>query len=115
MRETLSDVGLRDQLKEEILTGPRRRNPKDTWITNFTKSRNMQYDGLSLEEIARLRKQDSVDALCDILLDDGLQLSMVGLGTNPQTLPEFVSHPLGMVGSDAVPVSYTHLTLPTKA
>ncbi|PKB66230.1 MAG: hypothetical protein BZY82_06435 [SAR202 cluster bacterium Io17-Chloro-G3] len=102
VRETLSDVGLRDQLKEDILTGPHRRNPKDTWITNFSKSRNMQYDGLSLEEIARLRKQDSVDALCDILLDDGLQLSMVGLGTNPQTLPEFVSHPLGMVGSDAV-------------
>lgn len=100
--ETLGDPGLRDHLKHDINEGPRRRNPEETWITNFQKPHNMQYDGLSLAEIARLRGQDSVDTLCEILLDEGLYLSMVGLGTNAQTLPDFVSHPYGMVGSDAV-------------
>ena len=29
-------------------------------------------------------------------------ISTVGLGTNPQTLPAFVSHPCGMIASDAI-------------
>ena len=36
------------------------------------------------------------------MLDEGHGLCTVIVGTNPQTLPAFVSHPLGMVGSDAI-------------
>ena len=49
-----------------------------------------------------MRGQDPVEAFLDILLDDGLDLCIVGVGTNANTLPAFVSHPCGMVGSDAV-------------
>src|SRR6266511_4063637 len=43
-----------------------------------------------------------VDALCDLLLDEDLQVSYVSAGGNGNTLPKFVAHPLSMVGSDAV-------------
>ena len=89
-------------MREDMGTGPRRRNPEETWLTNFERPYNKQYEGRSVAEIAQMRSQDEVDTLCDLLLDDGLQISMVGVGTNPQTLPAFVSHPYGMVGSDAI-------------
>ena len=49
-----------------------------------------------------MRGQDDLDTFFDLLLDDGLDLCTVGVGTNAQTLPAFVSHPCGMIGSDAI-------------
>jgi N-acyl-D-amino-acid deacylase len=102
LKEALNSPRERARMREEVGTGPRRRNPEETWLTNFQKPHTKQYEGLSVAEIARQRGQDEVDALCDLFLDDGPQISMVGVGTNLQTLPAFVSHPYGMVGSDAV-------------
>ena len=49
-----------------------------------------------------MRHQDPADALFDLLVEENLGISTVGLGTNPQTLPAFVSHPCGMIASDAI-------------
>ena len=38
----------------------------------------------------------------DLLLEENLGISTVGLGTNAQTLYAFVSHPAGMIASDAI-------------
>ena len=46
--------------------------------------------------------KDEVDALCDLLLEEDLQTSYVAPGPNGTTLPDFVKHPLSMVGSDAL-------------
>ncbi len=46
--------------------------------------------------------KDVVDTICDLLLDEDLQVSYVGAGVNGLTLPKFVAHPLSMVGSDAL-------------
>jgi N-acyl-D-amino-acid deacylase len=46
--------------------------------------------------------KDPVDAICDLLLAEDQQVSFVSAGGNATTLPRFVSHPLSMVGSDAV-------------
>ncbi|MBI4200656.1 MAG: D-aminoacylase [Chloroflexi bacterium] len=92
----------RDRIKKEIGSNPQARDAEERWLTNFQKPENKQYEGQSLADIARLRGQEEVDALCDLFLEDGLQISWVGVRTNPQTLPAFVSHPCGMVGSDAI-------------
>jgi N-acyl-D-amino-acid deacylase len=42
------------------------------------------------------------EALFDLLLEENLGISTVGLGTNPHTLQDFVSHPAGMIASDAI-------------
>ena len=49
-----------------------------------------------------MRGQDPAEALFDLLLEENLGISTVGLGTNPHTLPAFVSHPAGMIASDAI-------------
>ena len=38
----------------------------------------------------------------DLLIEENLGISTVGLGTNQHTLPAFVSHPYGMIASDAI-------------
>jgi N-acyl-D-amino-acid deacylase len=75
---------------------------ENSWLTNFTQPQNRVFDGRLLTDIAEMRGQDPADALFDLLLEENLGISMVGLGTNPHTLPAFVSHPYGMIASDAI-------------
>ena len=99
--QVLNSPKERARARDEMIAGNRIR-PHEGWFTNFEKEHNKQYEGCSLAEIGRLRNQDPLEAFFDLLLDDGLALCMIMIGTNPQTLPAFVSHPLGMVGSDAI-------------
>mgnify|MGYP001171724085 FL=1 len=73
-----------------------------TWLTNLKKPHNKKYDGLSVNEIAEMKNQEPTTVLFDLLVDENLGISFVGLGGNPQTLPEFVKHPAGMIASDSI-------------
>ncbi|MBI2171111.1 MAG: D-aminoacylase [Chloroflexi bacterium] len=98
--EVLTNADERAILKREMSASPR--NFREGWLTNFQKPHNKQYEGKSVAEIAALRGQEPLDAFLDLVLEENLGLTTVGLGTNPQTLPDFVSHPYGMYGSDAI-------------
>ena len=74
----------------------------ENWLTNFSKPENSRYDGRSIADIAEMRNQEPVEALFDLIADENLGVSTVGLGTNPHTLSAFVSHPYGMIASDAI-------------
>ncbi|MEE8158353.1 MAG: amidohydrolase family protein, partial [Dehalococcoidia bacterium] len=94
----LKDPEDRARMKKEIS----RERLEDSWLTNFTQAGNAKYDGRRPVDIAEMRGQDPADAFFDLLFEEKLGVSMVGLGTNPQTLPDFVSHPCGMIASDAI-------------
>ena len=94
----LQDQDDRARMKREMS----RERLENNWLTNFTKPQNHRYDGRSLTDIAALRGQDPADALFDLLVEENLGISTVGLGTNPNTLPAFVSHPYGMIASDSI-------------
>ncbi|MDP6422604.1 MAG: D-aminoacylase [SAR202 cluster bacterium] len=94
----LKDPDDRARMKNEVA----RDRMENNWLTNFTKPANAKYDGRLLTDIADMRGQDPQDALFDLLIDENLGISTVGLGTNAQTLPAFVSHPAGMIASDAI-------------
>ena len=94
----LKDPEDRARMKRELA----RNRLENNWLTNFTQPQNKRYDGRLVTEIAEMRGQDPADALFDLLLEENLGISTVGLGTNPQTLPAFVSHPCGMIASDAI-------------
>ena len=44
---------------------------------------------------------DALDVICDLLLAEDLGLSQVTSGPSAATLPLFVAHPVGMVGTDS--------------
>jgi N-acyl-D-amino-acid deacylase len=45
--------------------------------------------------------RDAADAICDLLLDENLGVTQVTSGPWSETLPHFVRHPVGMVGTDS--------------
>jgi N-acyl-D-amino-acid deacylase len=99
----LRDPADRERIRRELRDSPAIRVRYDeNWLTNFALPHNKRYDGSSIAAIAEERGAEPVDALCDLLAEEGLGLATIGLGTNAHTLPAFVSHPYGMFGSDAM-------------
>ena len=94
----LRDPDDRARMKKEVPLERLEHN----WLTNFTRPENREYDGKLLTDIAEMRGQDPWDALFDLLANENLGICTIGLGTNPHTLPAFVSHPFGMIASDAI-------------
>ena len=94
----LRDADDRERMKREVT----RDRLENNWLTNFKQPQNMQYDGKLITDIAEMRGgQDPADTLFDLLIEENLGISTVGLGTNAQTLYAFVSHPAGMIASDS--------------
>ena len=101
LMQALRDPADRAHIKREV-EGPPFGPWESAWLTWFRKPGNAQYEGRSVAAIAEMRNQDPIDALLDLLLDEELSISYVGLGTNEATLYAFVSHPYGMIASDAI-------------
>ena len=55
-----------------------------------------------MDEVADMLEKHPVDALCDLLLDEDLRISYCNDVVDYSTIPDLVSHPLYMVGSDAL-------------
>ncbi len=100
LKRALADEDARERLRDEV--EPRAPTWHDMWLTYFQRPENHAYEGRSIAEISEMRRQHPVDALCDLLIEEDLQTCYVAEGLNPKTLPAFVTHPLSMVGSDAV-------------
>ncbi|MBI4234081.1 MAG: D-aminoacylase [Chloroflexi bacterium] len=90
----------REKLRKEV--HPRGLSWHDIWLTYFKRPHNHRYEGRSVAEVAQMMGRSEADAICDLLLDEDLQVSYVATGANAATLPSFVCHPWSMVGSDAL-------------
>ena len=100
LKEVLRSQDGRRRLRQEI--EPDAPSWDDIWLTYFKRPENHRYEGKSVAEFSRMVGKHPVDALCDLLLEEDLQTCYVAPGANGNTLPAFVTHPLSMVGSDAV-------------
>jgi N-acyl-D-amino-acid deacylase len=100
LKEVLRSPEGRERLREEIR--PRSGSFTDLMLTNFKQPHNRKFEGKSLAEAAEMMKQGEVDTICDLSLDEDLQISYVSPGPSLETLPDFISHPRTMVGTDAV-------------
>jgi N-acyl-D-amino-acid deacylase len=100
LMEVLRDPKNRAKLRQDM--GPRASSWGDMWLTNFKKQANHRFEGRSIQQTADMLDRDPVDVVCDLLVEEALEVSYVSAGGNLATLPKFVSHPLSMVGSDAL-------------
>jgi N-acyl-D-amino-acid deacylase len=100
LKAALRSKETRERLRREI--GPRAPSWHDIWLTYFKRPENHRYEGKSVAEVSEMMGKHPVDAICDLLLEEDLQTCYVAAGANGNTLPAFVTHPLSMVGSDAV-------------
>jgi N-acyl-D-amino-acid deacylase len=100
LRRALVSAEARERFRREL--APRGPSWHEMYLTYFRQPRNHRYEGHSVAEVAELMGKSEVDAICDLLIDEDLQVSFVSAGVNGLTLSKFVSHPMSMVGSDAL-------------
>ncbi len=116
LKEVLRSEEGRKRLREEVR--PRGLSWSELWLTYFKHPHNQRFEGRSVAELAEMVGKSEVDALCDLLLEEDLQTSYVTPGPKMTTLPDFMTHPLTMVGTDALlvgdyPSPRTYGTFPT--
>ena len=99
-KEVLRSPEGRERLKKEMAPGAA--SYDEMWLTYFKRPHNHRFEGKSIAEAASLLGKDDIDAMCDLLLDEDLQVCYIMAGTNGMTLPKFINHPLSMIGSDGV-------------
>jgi N-acyl-D-amino-acid deacylase len=105
LKERLSDDTVRRRLRDEMTRHAPAHGAPLTWadvrVGAFTNPASEHWEGQTLEHIGRESDRDPIDALCDLLLDEDLGLNQVTPGPWSETLPHFVVHPVGMVGTDS--------------
>lgn len=102
LKERLADRATRDRLKREM--GPAYTSAagwSDLRLGNFKRPDLLRWEAQTLADVMQETGQDAVDAICDLLLEEDLGVSQVTSGPWSKTLPEFVKHPVGMVGTDS--------------
>ena len=100
LKEVLKSEDARKRLRAEV--APRAPTWEDLWLTNFARPQNQPYEGKSVAHLASARGQHPVDMMCDLLLEENLQTCYVSSRIDGGSVPDFIGHPLSMVGSDAL-------------
>lgn len=79
-----------------------RRDFRGVLVANFQRPRNKRFEGKSIAAIAETLGKSLIDTLCDLLLEENLDLVQIGTNGNPVNVREFIKHPNTMLGSDAL-------------
>jgi N-acyl-D-amino-acid deacylase len=100
LKEVIRSEEGRERLRREVT--PRGRGWDEMWVTYFKQPHNRRFEGRSVAEVADMVGKNPVDAICDLLLDEDLRVSYYADIADESSLPDFIAHPLYMVGTDAL-------------
>jgi N-acyl-D-amino-acid deacylase len=105
LKERIADRAVRDRLRTELGARGAAYTSAAGWddlrLGAFTQPENMAWESRTLAEVMQETGRDAVDAICDLLLAENLGVAQVTSGPWSETLPHFVRHPVGMVGTDS--------------
>lgn len=104
-KERLADTGVRERIRRELaergVLFAGRRAWDDVRLGAFATPDLLPWEGRTLGELVADRDEDPVDVLCDVLLAEDLRPNQVTPGPWSESLPEFIRHPVGMIGTDS--------------
>ena len=105
LKERLADLGTRDRIRAELSTRGAAYTSSAGWadirLGGFTRPEQMQWESRTLADVMDETERDAVDTICDLLLAEDLRVAQVTSGPWSETLPHFIRHPVGMVGTDS--------------
>jgi len=105
LKERLADSDVRDRLRRELRERGAAYASAEGWadvrIGALTRPEHMRWESGSIADVMRDTGHDAVDAICDLLLAEDLRVAQVTSGPWAETLPHFVTHAAGMVGTDS--------------
>ncbi len=99
--ERLKDKDLRQRMKAETLEKVIGNNSWESLlIVEVHTEKNRHLEGKYLPEGAAQRKQDAYEFACDLLVEEGGDVSIVGFGMSEENTELVLRHPLVMLCSD---------------
>jgi N-acyl-D-amino-acid deacylase len=105
LKDRLADAATRDRIRGELaVRGAAYTSPAgwaDVRLGAFTRPDHLRWESRTLADVMHETGRDAVDAICDLLLAEDLRVAQVTTGPWSETLPRFVRHPVGMVGTDS--------------
>jgi len=105
LKERLADRAVRDRLRTELAVRGAAYTGSAGWadlrLGAFTQPDNLRWESRTLADVMDETGRDAVDTICDMLLTENLGVAQVTSGPWSETLPHFVRHPVGMVGTDS--------------
>jgi N-acyl-D-amino-acid deacylase len=97
----IKDRRVREEIGDSV--DPQWGSTLDRYIFSHIKSaRNKEWEGRSLTDLARARGQQMIDAVCDLLIEEDLEVAFVARTGNPDNIRTILRHPAQMVGSDGL-------------
>ena len=102
LKQRLADRGARDRLRREMTrpnAGPA--GWADVRLGAFRRPDLLRWESKTVADLMGAMGHDAVDVICDLLLAEDLGVNQVTSGPWSETLRQFVTHPVGMVGTDS--------------
>jgi N-acyl-D-amino-acid deacylase len=105
LKQRLADRSARDRVRAEFeARGASYASPAgwaDVRLGAFHRPENLQWESRTVADVMAETGHDALDVICDLLLAEDLGVGQVTSGPAEATLPLFVKHPIGMVGTDS--------------
>ncbi len=102
LKQRISERSTRDRLRLEM--GPAYTSAAgwaDVRLGSFRRTELLRWESHTVADVMRETGTDAVDTICDLLLLEDLGVNQVTSGPWSESLPAFVQHPVGMVGTDS--------------
>ena len=101
MLQRIQDRRVRDEIGDSVY--PMWGMTLDYYIfSHLGSSKNKEWEGRSLVDLAKAQGKRMVDAICDLLIEENLDVAFVARTGNPDNIRTIVRHPAQMVGSDGL-------------
>ncbi len=101
----LADRAARDRIRTEFAARGASYASAAGWadvrLGAFRTPENLRWESRTVADVMTETGHDALDVICDLLLAEDLGVSQVTSGPAPDSLPLFVAHPVGMVGTDS--------------
>jgi N-acyl-D-amino-acid deacylase len=105
LKARLADGSARDRVRAEFTARGASYASSAGWadvrIGAFRRPENLRWESRTIAEVMDETGRDALDVICDLLLAEDLGISQVTSGPAAASLPLFVRHPIGMVGTDS--------------
>jgi N-acyl-D-amino-acid deacylase len=105
LKERLADRTARDRVRAELAARGASSASAAGWsdvrLGAFHRPENLRWESRSVADVMAETGHDATDVICDLLLAEDLGVAQVTSGPAAETLPLFVAHPVGMVGTDS--------------
>jgi len=96
----LKDERIRESMKTDTLEKVKGYGWEKIVISNVDKEQNKDLIGKNIQEIAAAKNVDPYEFVCDLIINEGQDVSHIGFGMSEENTQKVLQHPQVMLGSD---------------